>query len=111
MASKDEVREGLERVAAKLDTAELKEYFTKFHKSVQFDFPDIDLVYVLEIAGGMARALKEGAASRPDVRVTLDSETFLAILSKKTTALDAYSAGKIKYKGAMTDLLKLQRLL
>lgn len=111
MASKIEVVKGLERVAAKLDNVELKEYFKKFHKSVQFDFPDITLFYVMEISDGKVQELKEGAVSRPDVVVTLDSDTFLAILNKKTNALDAYSARKIKYKGAMTDLLRLQRLL
>jgi putative sterol carrier protein len=111
MASKEEVRKGLERVVAKLDNAELNEYFKKFHKSVQFEYPDIDLFYVMEISGGKVKELKEGAISRPDVVVKLDSDTFLAIINKKINALDAYSAGKVKFKGAMTDLLKLQRLL
>jgi len=111
MASREEVRKGLERVAAKFEDTELKEYFKTFSKRVQFDYPDINLSYVMDISRGKVKELKEGTVSRPDVVVTLNSETFLAILNKKTNALDAYSAGKIKYKGAMTDLLKLQRLL
>lgn len=111
MASKEEVRKGLERIVAKLDNVELKEYFKKFHKSIQFDYPDIDLSYVMEISGGRVKELKEGSVNRPNIVVKLDSDTFLAILNKKINALDAYSAGKIKFKGAMTDLLKLQRLL
>jgi len=111
MASIEEVREGLQRVAAKLEDAELREYFTRFYKTVQFNYPDIDLSYIMEISGGRVNELKEGIVSRPDIVVTLDSDTFLAILNRETNALDAYSAGKIKYKGAMTDLLKLQRLL
>jgi len=98
-------------VAAKLEDAELREYFTRFYKTVQFNYPDIDLSYIMEISGGRVNELKEGIVSRPDIVVTLDSDTFLAILNRETNALDAYSAGKIKYKGAMTDLLKLQRLL
>lgn len=111
MTSKEEVRRGLERVAAKLDDAELREYYTRFSKRIQFVYPDIELSFVMEISGGRVKELKEGNISRPDVVVRLDSDTFLAILNKEINALDAFSAGKVKYKGAMTDLLRLQRLL
>jgi putative sterol carrier protein len=111
MASREEVKKGLERVAAKFDDTELKEYYKRFSKSVQFVYPDINLSYVMDVLSGEVKELKEGSVSRPDVVVRLDSDTFLAILNKKTNALDAFSAGKIRYKGAMTDLLKLQRLL
>jgi putative sterol carrier protein len=111
MASKEEVRKGLERVAAKLDNVELNEYFKKFQKIVQFEYKDIDLSYVMEISGGKIKELREGSVNRPNIVVKLDSDTFLAILNEEVHALDAYSAGKIKFKGAMTDLLKLQRLL
>jgi len=111
MATKEEVKKGLERVAAKFDDPELKEEFKRFHKSVQFVYPDINLSYVMEVAGGGVKELKEGTVERPNVVVTLDSDTFLGILDREIDALSAYSEGKIKFKGAMTDLLKLQKLL
>ena len=111
MATKEEVKKGLKRVAAKFDDPELRKEFERFYKSLQFVYPDINLSYVMEIAGGEVKELKEGTVERPNVVVTIDSDTFLAILNKETNAIDAYSAGKIKYKGAMTDLLKLQKLL
>ena len=63
MASKEEVRKGLERIVSKLDNVELKEYLKKFDKSVQFEYPDIDLSYVMEISGGSVMELKEGSVS------------------------------------------------
>ena len=111
MATKEEVKKGLERVVAKLEDPELKEDFKKFYKSVQFVYTDINVSYVLELAGGEVKELKEGTIERPNVVVTIDSDTFLGILDREIDAIDAFSAGKIKYKGAMTDLLKLQKLL
>ena len=111
MASKEEVRKGLERVVAKFEDAELKEAFERFHKSVQFVYTDLNLSYVMEVSGGAVKELKEGTLERPNVVVTLDSDTFLAILNKEIDAIQAFSTGKIKYRGAMVDLLKLQRLL
>lgn len=111
MATKEEVEKGLDRVAAKLDDPELKEDFRKFDKSVQFVYPDVNLSYVLELAGGEVKEIKEGTVERPNIVVTIDSDTFLGILDGEIDAISAYSAGKIKFKGAMTDLLKLQKLL
>lgn len=111
MATKEEVKKGLEKVAAKFDDPELKKEFEKFYKSVQFVYQDINTSYVMELAGGGVKELKEGTVERPNVVVTIDSDTFLAIINKEVNAIDAYSQGKIKFKGAMTDLLKLQKLL
>jgi putative sterol carrier protein len=111
MVSKEEVIKGLESVIAKFNDVRLAEYYRRFTKNILFVYPDISLSYVMEVSCGKVKSLMEGTSSKPDVVVTLDSDTFVAVLNKKISALDAYSAGKIKYKGAMTDLLKLQRLL
>ncbi len=112
MATKEELEEGLERVVAKYEDLKSTWAFRRFNKTVQFMYPDLDLSYVLEIAGSEGvKEIKEGTVPRPNIVVKLDSDTFLAILNKEINALDAYSAGKISFKGAMTDLLKLQRLL
>jgi len=111
MATKEEVKKGLKRVMAKFDDPELKKEFERFYKSVQFVYPDINISYVMEVAGGEVKELKEGTVERPNVVVTLDSDTFLGILDREIDAISAFSAGKIKFKGAMTDLLKLQKLL
>jgi putative sterol carrier protein len=111
MASKEEIIKGLDQVIAKFTDTKLKEYYRRFSKNIQFIYPDIDLSYIIEVNCGKVNELKEGTIRKPDVVVTLDSDVFMDILNKKTNALDAYSTGKIKYKGALTDLLKLQRLL
>ena len=110
MASKEQVEEGLERVAAKLEDPKLREEFRRFSKTVQFVYPDINLAYVMRVVGGKAEIMGQ-TTERPNVVVTMDSDTFLAILNKETNGIQAYSAGKIRYKGAMVDLLKLQKLL
>jgi putative sterol carrier protein len=111
MGTKEEVKKGMERVAAKLEDPELKEEFKKFYKSVQFVYTDLNSSYVMELAGGEVKEIKEGTVDRPNIIVTIDSDTFLGIVNKEIDAISAFSQGKIKFKGAMTDLLKLQKLL
>jgi putative sterol carrier protein len=43
--------------------------------------------------------------------VTTDSGTLVGIMQGNLSPLDAYSLGKLKAKGSMTDLLKLQILM
>lgn len=112
MATKEELEEGLERVVAKYEDLKSTWAFRRFNKTVQFMYPDLDLSYVLEIAGSEGvKEIKEGTVPRPNVSVTLDSDIFLGILNQEIDALSAFSTGKIKFKGAMVDLLKLQQLL
>ena len=111
MVTKDEVEKGLREVAKKLDDPKLKERFMKFNKTMQFSFKDMGLNYCLIFESGAVKEMKEGAVEKPDVFVEIGGDTFLGILKKELNPINAYSSGKIKVKGEMTDLLKLQKLL
>ena len=112
MVTKEEVKKGLESVATKYDDLKSNWAFRRFNKTVQFVYPDLELSIIMEFAGSEGvKEIKEGTVPRPNVRVTLDSDTFLGILNREIDALSAFSARKIKFKGAMVDLLKLQKLL
>ena len=112
MVTKAELENGLTRVVAKYEELKSTWSFRRFNKTIQFVYPDLDLSYVMEIAGPEGvKEIKEGTVPRPNVSVILDSDTFLGILNQEIEALSAYGAGKIKFKGAMVDLLKLKKLL
>jgi putative sterol carrier protein len=111
MATKEEIESALKTVAGKLDDPKMKERFSKFNKTMQFSFRDAGLDYVLRFEGGEVKEMREGKAEKPEVSVDIDSDTFLGILNKEINAISAYSSGKIKVNGEMSDLLKLQKLL
>jgi 3-hydroxyacyl-CoA dehydrogenase/3a,7a,12a-trihydroxy-5b-cholest-24-enoyl-CoA hydratase len=111
MATKGEIENALKTIAGKLDDPKLKERFMNFNKTMQFNFKDAGLNYNLAFEKGTVKGIREGAAEKPDVSVEMDSDTFIAILKKEINPINAYSAGKIKVNGEMSDLLKLQKLL
>jgi 3-hydroxyacyl-CoA dehydrogenase/3a,7a,12a-trihydroxy-5b-cholest-24-enoyl-CoA hydratase len=111
MATKGEIENALKTIAGKLDDPKLKERFMNFNKTMQFNFKDAGLNYNLAFEKGTVKGIKEGAVEKPDVSVEMDSDTFIAILKKEINPINAYSAGKIKVNGEMSDLLKLQKLL
>ena len=81
-----------------------------YNKTLQFVFPDIKANMYLKIGDGKVLAVGEGVVPS-ELQVTMDSTVFLGIMAKTESPMAAYSAGKLKTKGEVPDLLKLQKLL
>lgn len=111
MATKEEVLNGLNKVKSRLDDTTIKEKFKDFTKKMQFTFTDLNTSYILDVVNGEAKSLKEETIEKSDILVTIKSDVFLAILDKKINPVTSYMTGKIKIKGAMSDLLKLQKIM
>lgn len=111
MPTAQEVFESLDGVRKNFDNPETREKFKGFNKQMQFKFRDLGTAYVLGISDNASATLTEGTIEKPDIIVETDSATFLGIRSKTISATQAYMAGKVKVKGSMPDLLKLQKLL
>jgi len=111
MPTKEDVMNGLQKVKARLDDPATKEKFKDFTKKMQFTFTDLNTNYVMDVVNGKAKSLQEETVEKPDIHVTIKSDTFLGILDKKINPVTSYMTGKIKVKGAMGDLLKLQKIM
>jgi len=111
MTTKKDIEDTLNLVKAKFDDPKLKPRFVGFTKNMQFTFPDLNTSYLLKVNNGVVQSLSEENMPTPDIHVTIDSTIFIDILSKKTNPMTAYQTGKLKAKGNLTDLLKLQKLL
>ena len=111
MSGKKEIEDALNLVKSKFDDPKLKPRFAKFSKNMQFTFPDLNTAYLIKVANGEVQSLSEESISDPDIHVTIDSVILIDILNKKMNPMKAYTTGKLKAKGKLTDLLKLQKLL
>ncbi len=111
MTSKQEIEIALTQIKNKFDNPELKPRFTKYTKNMQFTFTDLQTNYLLKVKNGEVESLTEETISEPDIHVTTESTVLIDILNKKMNPMKAYTTGKLKAKGKLTDLLKLQKLL
>ena len=111
MVTKQEVFESLDEIRKKFDDPETKAKFAGFRRDLQFRFPDIGASYVMSIDENTNISLVEGTVEKPHVSVEMDSSTFIGIRNKTIRGTQAYMTGKLKIKGPMPDLLKLQKLL
>jgi putative sterol carrier protein len=111
MVSKEEVLKVLESVRIKFEDPTTKPKFKGFDRTLQFRFTDLDTSFHTRIHEETMDPFTEGTLEKPHLLVTTDSGTLLGIMQGSLSPLDAYSVGKLKAKGSMTDLLKLQILM
>jgi len=101
----------LEQIRAKFDDPTMQEKMKGFTKTLQFNFSDTGKTFVMTITDGKSATLKEEKLEKPDIQVTWSSDTFVGIQEKKVNATTAFMSGKLKVKGSMDDLMKLQKVM
>ena len=101
---------------------DIKEIFANLQESFNPDAAiGVDAVYQFEITGeggGQWNAtikdgrctVKEGTVDSPNCTVVTDAETWLSIVSKKTSATDAFMSGNLRIKGDMDLAMKLETM-
>jgi len=79
-------------------------------KVMQYHITDTDQYYHIRFEQGLAQPAARGKAERADIQCAMSAAVFRAMTRKQLSGLKAYAQGKVKVKGAMPDLLKLQKL-
>ena len=111
MTTRKEIEDALNIVKNKFDDPKLKTRFASFTKNMQFTFPDLNTSFLIKVKNGEVESLAEEKIDTPDIHVTIESGILIDILNKKMNPMKAYTTGRLKAKGKLTDLLKLQKLL
>jgi putative sterol carrier protein len=82
-----------------------------FTKTIQFNFTDSHEGWLIRVTNGKDASLSKDSIEKPDILVTTTSDIMAGIMDKKVNAASAYLQRKIQVKGAMEDLLKMQKLI
>ncbi len=101
----------LEKIRSKFDDPAIQEKMPGFTKTIQFVFTDTGKTYVMSIQDGKTALLEEKKLEKPDIQITWASDTFTGIQDKTVNATTAFMSGKLKVKGSMDDMMKLQKVM
>ena len=82
-----------------------------FNKTLQFKFTDTKEDWLIRSVNGTSATLSQETLEKPDIVVTITSDVLAGIMDKKINGTTAYMQRKIQVKGAMEDLMKLQKLM
>ena len=82
-----------------------------FTKTLQFKFTDTNEFWLIRAVDGKQATLIQETVEKPDILVTMATDILTGIMDKKINGTTAYMQRKIQVKGAMEDLMKLQKIM
>ncbi|MHA1372432.1 MAG: SCP2 sterol-binding domain-containing protein, partial [Promethearchaeota archaeon] len=103
--------DALNFILNRYEQEKVKRKFRNWHHTLQLEFPDIQKTYIYKINGDSGIELIESSDENPTVKVTMDSDVFIRILTKQINPIRAFSSGMLKTKGEIKNLLKLKSLM
>ncbi|HYN93124.1 MAG TPA: SCP2 sterol-binding domain-containing protein [Pilimelia sp.] len=112
MATVDECREALRRLAARLDAnADQVRERVNLDRSLACRVSDLDVAFHGRLAGGRLHDLTDGDDQRAKIRLTAHSDDLVALVDGQLDVGKALAARRISINANPFDLLKLRKLL
>jgi putative sterol carrier protein len=106
-----DIKPYLQKMVDRFDDPGVQTTLKGFTKTLQFKFPDTDETWLIRAVDGKEATLSQEAVEKPDILVTVATDILSGIMDKKINGTTAYMQRKIQVKGAMEDLMKLQKLM
>jgi putative sterol carrier protein len=109
--TKEDVMSSLAKMVSKMDDPKFQSKFADYNKTLQFIFTDNDEATCYIVFEGGSATINDGVAEGAELEITTTTESIMAIMAGTLSPTRAFMGGKIKAKGPMNDLIKLQVLM
>ncbi len=106
-----EIKPYLEKMVARFDDPKVQTALKGFSKTLLFTFTDTKENWVIRTLDGTSATLVQETPEKPDVTITTTTDVMAGIMDKKVNGMTAYMQRKIQTKGAMEDMMKLQKIM
>ncbi len=106
-----DIKPYLEKMVARFADPSVQAALKGFSKTLQFKFSDTNELWLIRAVDGTSATLSQETIEKPDVLITVTTDILSGIMDKKVNGTTAYMQRKIQVKGAMEDLMKLQKIM
>ena len=106
-----DIKPYLQKMVDRFANPAVQAAFKGFTKTLQFKFTDTKEDWLIRAVDGTSATLTQETVEKPDIVVTIATDILTGIMDKKINGTTAYMQRKIQVKGAMEDLMKLQKLM
>ncbi len=106
-----EIKPYLEKMIARFDDPKVQTALKGFSKTLLFQFTDTKEDWVIRTVDGTSATLAQETPEKADITVITSTDTLAGVMDKKINAMTAYMQRKIQTKGAMEDMMKLQKIM
>ena len=111
MPTREELRASLATMVGKIELPKNKKRFSNYSKTLQFEFTDdSDAVCHIIFNNGTA-TIVDGVNDSAELIITTTTDVIMDVINGNQSPTRAFMSGKIKAKGPMPDLMKLQALM
>lgn len=113
MATLEETRAALDRIATRLTTVDPDELAKHVvERTISCRVPDLDLVFLTRIdAGGLEEFKVADGTDGAQIRLTVNSDDLVALAADELGVAKAWASGRLKIEASLGDLLRLRKVL
>jgi putative sterol carrier protein len=106
-----DIKPYLQRMVDRFAVPAVQASLKGFTKTLQFKFPDTNEFWLIRTVDGNQATLSQEAVEKPDVLISMNTDILAGIMDKKINGTTAYMQRKIQIKGAMEDMMKMQKIM
>ncbi len=111
MATVEQCREALDRLAATLAANADVQKEVSLDRPLACEIPDLDVAFHCRLLDGRLLDIRDGDDAGAKIRLIADSDDLLSLVDGNLDFAKAWSSGRVSVKASMLDLLKLRNLL
>lgn len=109
--TREELLTSLEKMVGKIELPKNKKRFANYNKTLQFEFTDDGGAVCHIVFQEGTATIVNGVDETAELKITTTTEVIIAIVDGTLSPTRAFVSGKVKAKGPMNDLMKLQALM
>lgn len=110
MATVEECRQALDRLAARIAQREAARRATGFDRSLGCRLRDLDVEFRGRFADGLLTDIEEGSNPRAQIRLTLASDDLVKLVDGRLNVASAWATGRLRVDAGVRDLMRLKSL-
>jgi putative sterol carrier protein len=111
LSTRDELHIALEKMVSKIELPQNKDRFSNYNKTLQLTFTDNDNLDCYIVFNDGSTTIIDGLEENAELKIITTTAVIMAIIDGSQSPTLAFVSGKVKAKGPMSDLMKLQALM
>lgn len=111
LPTRDELHIALEKMVSKVDLPKNRDRFSNYNRTLQLTFSDDNALDCHIVFREGSTSIVDGLDESAELKISTTTGVIMAIIDGTQSPTRAFMSGKVKAKGPMSDLMKLQILM
>ena len=110
MATAEECRQALDRLAARTAERDPARRKTGFDRTLSCQVRDLDVVFTGRLKQGLLTGIEQGGSPDAQIRLTLASDDLVKLVDGELNVASAWATGRLRVDASMRDMMRLRSI-